>query len=419
MSFSAKKQEYIEGLKSLFARNAILIILFNSANQYGNYMATGIIGKYALNNLSISAAIVGVCASLYSLGGLLFRAPSGKLVDRKDPKTILLIALIAKAFVFLSYIIIPKENAVMFGIVRFLHGVTWSFIGVCGPALLSLYVDRAAIGSAYALFLGIQQIVIASARSVSISIMDSHGAVIAYLACAAETLIPILLVSMMRPRRKIASPEQKTEMPAAEKETVPDEAQAAGKTGGFVCWRLVPLCLMSSLPMMTYAAESNFLPALCEYRGVEYLGVLAATTSISGVVSVIIGILCDVVNPYILCLFSLFANGAGMFLIGRAQTSAVMGLAFLLYFGFGKSFNAPFTVTGMKMITSSEVGSYSGTNLFIDDLFTLLAGSTAGIVANFYGLGTSFQVIGCLPLAGLLIMIFFKEKIFPRPMRDP
>ena len=391
----------------MLAPNAILVILFNSANQYGNYMASGILGKYALDALGISAAAVGICASLYSLGGLLFRAPSGKLVDSHDPKKILLIALIAKLAVFLAYLVVPPENVILFGAVRFLHGVTWSFIGVCGPAMLAYYVDRAAIGSAYALFLGIQQIVVASARSVSLSIMASHGATAAFLASAGETLIPIFLVAMMRPSAKAEETPIAAEAPA-EKKGLKD----------FVCWRLVPLCLMSSLPMMTYAAENTFLPALCDSRGVEYLTMLTLATSLSGIVSVLVGVLCDIINPYILCLATLFSNGMGLFLIGRAETTSMMSLALLLYFGFGKSFNAPFTVVGMKSITPREVGSFSGTNLFIDDLFTLIAGSVAGLVANSYGLGASFQLIGCLPLAGVLCMLLLKKKIVPPVLKE-
>lgn len=62
---------------------------------------------------------------------------------------------------------------------------------------------------------------------------------------------------------------------------------ARRKSRGFICWKLVSLCLMSSLPMMTYAAESNFLPALCETRELEYLGALTVTTGISSAISVL------------------------------------------------------------------------------------------------------------------------------------
>ena len=74
--------------------------------------------------------------------------------------------------------------------------------------------------------------------------------------------------------------------------------------------------------MMTYAAESNFLPALCEMRDLEYLGTLTAATGLSGIVSVLVGILCDIVNPYALCILTLLFNGLGLFLIG----GAIMGL---------------------------------------------------------------------------------------------
>ena len=407
MSFSSKKPEYKNGLKSLLSANALLIILFNSTNQYGNTMVSGIMGRYALEVLNISTVTVGVCASLYSLGGLLFRAPSGKLVDRTDPRRILMYALTAKLLVFIGYVLIPPENALVFGLVRFVHGVTWSFIGVCGPAMLAIYVDRAAIGSAYALFLGIQQIIVSSAKAASISLMDNCGAATAFLVCAAETLLPMLLVSLMRPIDR---------RPEVRGKAVHASGGASRKTRGFICWPLVPLCLISSLPMMTYAAESNFLPALCEMRELEYLGTLTAATGLSGVISVLVGILCDIVNPYALCILTLLFNGLGLFLIGGAETSTEMGIALLLYYGLGKSFNAPFTVMGMKSIRPEEAGSFSGTNLLIDDLFTLLAGSVAGLIGGMYGLDTSFQVIGCLPLIGVAIMVLFKSKIVRKPV---
>ena len=408
-SFSETKQEYLSGLKSLLAPNAILIILFNCTNQYGNYMASGIIGKFALNTLNVSAAAVGICASIYSLGGMLFRGPSGKLVDERDPKRVLLLALCIKMLTFALYGFIPEGSVVLLGIVRFVHGVTWSFIGVCGPAMITLYIDRAAIGSAYALFLGIQQIVTGSARAVSITAMSRFGPTAAFLICAAETLVPILFVSLMQPKAKAQAVRRKAEKPKA-------EGAPAPRKGSMVCWRLVPLCLMSSLPMMTYAAENTFLPALCESRGLEYLATLTMATSLSGVVSVIVGILCDIVDPYILCIFTLLTNGLGLFLIGRAGSTGLLTAAFFLYYTFGKSFNAPFTVQGMKSIRQDEAGSFSGTNLFIDDLFTLISGSATGILANLYGLGTSFQIIGLLPLLGVVLMLTLKRKIAPPPL---
>lgn len=408
MKSSEKKQEYLKGLRSLLAPNAILIILFNCTNQYGNFMASGIIGKFALNTLNISAAAVGVCASVYSLGGMLFRGPSGKLVDEKDPKRALLLALFLKMVTFALYGFIPAQNVVLLGMARFLHGVTWSFIGVCGPAMITLYIDRSAIGSAYALFLGIQQIVTGSARAVSITLMSRLGPTAAFLICAAETLIPILFVSLLKPLKKPAK--------TAEEEGCAEKIESAPQKVSMICWRLVPLCLMSSLPMMTYAAESTFLPALCESRGLDYLGILTLATSLSGIVSVAVGILCDIMNPYILCIFSLFTNGLGLFLIGRANTAGLLTFAFFLYYSFGKSFNAPFTVQGMKSIRREEAGSFSGTNLFIDDSFTLISGSVTGMLANSFGLGTSFQIIGCLPLVGVLLMLILKRKIAPPPL---
>lgn len=127
---------------------------------------------------------------------------------------------------------------------------------------------------------------------------------------------------------------------------------AMRKSRGFICWKLVSLCLMSSLPMMTCAAESNFLPALCETRELEYLGALTVATGISSAISVL----------------------------------------------------------GMKSIRPEQADSFSGTNLFIDDLFTLLSGSAAGLTGGIYGLGASFQVISCLPLIGAAInVLIFTE----------
>lgn len=199
-------------------------------------------------------------------------------------------------------------------------------------------------------------------------------------------------------------------------EKAPDKSLR--QKGGFICWRLVPLCLMSSLPMMTYAAESNFLPALCEMKQLNYLGVLTIATGLSGIVSVLVGVLCDILHPYILCVTTLFFNGIGLYLIGGAGTSTGMGIALMLYYGLGKSFNAPFTVMGMKSIRPEEAGSFSGTNLFIDDLFTLLAGSIAGLIGGTYGLDTSFQVIGCLPLVGVVIMLLFRSKFIKKSLSE-
>ena len=58
-----------------------------------------------------------------------------------------------------------------------------------------------------------------------------------------------------------------------------------------------------------------------------------------------------------------------------------------------------------------------GTEVFVaDGLADLtLAGSVAGFIGGTYGLGASFRVIGCLPLAGVAIMVLFKSRIVRAP----
>lgn len=360
-------KDTIHGFKSIACRNSILIMVIVSFDSFSINMKNAVRTLIGLNSVGLSPTAVGTLGSVFTLVSFLIRTPAGSLSDTTGSN------ILSAAFGFrvLTYVLwgyVSSAYAIYSGLSQFAASFGRHLAACCGGlngepiCAQARRTDRTVIsGHRNCLVFAQWHLPHRSGRSVRFCepvhtrrhnhrlygrepVRHGHRFLHQFQARPGGSTIAFLGEFDSLPRLS------QREYLLLEEPVIPGGARQ--KSRGFICWKLVSLCLMSSLPMMTYAAESNFLPALCETRELEYLGALTVATGISSAISVL----------------------------------------------------------GMKSIRPEQAGSFSGTNLFIDDLFTLLSGSAAGLTGGIYGLGASFQVIGCLPLIGAAInVLIFTE----------
>ena len=401
---TAKKKfdwaEFTGGLKTIFSRNALLIIGINATNQFSNNMKNGFRTLIGIKEIGIAPTAIGAIVSVFMIAGLIFRTPAGGIVDTKRSKIkqILTIALLAKVAVFAAFGFVHSQAA--YTALFVVDGIVWSFIGTSLPALLALSVDRRAMGSAYAVFMGITQVISGSARPLGISLYNNYGARTAAFASAGITLLTVLLVLLLN-GEKLAE--------GAAKMKAPKPGEKKSKLAGFSV-RLLPLAIVAAVPILLFNLESNFLPGFAEETGYEYLVASGIGGTINGVLTIVVGFLCDFMSPSLLIYIGLLGQVIGGVLMGTANSSSMLSLGVLIYY-MTRFYSTPFRIIGMKACTRDEQGAWSATQLVCNDALSVCANWIFGILIGLAGYAKVFTGTG-IAVAIAMIGYFILDRSY-------
>ena len=92
-------KEVGRGFKTIVSRNALLIMGFYTLNMYSTYFKNGFRSLMVLDEVGLSATVLGVLVSFFLIVGLIVRTPAGSIVDtnKSSIKTILIYAAVLKA----------------------------------------------------------------------------------------------------------------------------------------------------------------------------------------------------------------------------------------------------------------------------------------------------------------------------------
>ncbi len=365
---------YLAGLKSLLARNPILIIIIYSLNQYGNNMKNGFRTLVATKMLGLSPTVVGFALSVFLITGLVFRTPAGAITDtlRSKLKPIIVVSFVLKGLIWIGFNFIT--NTVGYYILFFLDGVIWSFTGTMLPALMAISIDRRAMGSGYALMMGICNIVSASARSVGISLFNEKGLMTATLVAAATGILTALVACCLDTKKVAGTPAPGAGAPKPKKKGI-----LAG-----ISVSMIPFCIVAAMPIVLFNAESNFSQMYFNELGFDFLTPTTIGGTIYGVLSIAIGILCDIMNPAILITIGLLGQVVAPIMWADSASPALMSAGLIIYYST-RYYGTAFRVLGMKAVSRSEQGAMSATMLLFNDIFSVACTSIIGVVVTAIG----------------------------------
>lgn len=389
----------LSGFKTILSRNAILAIVINVSNQYTNNIRTGFRPLLG-DSIGMSGTAIGLAFSIFTIAAMLMRTPTGAIADtRRDKiKYILAGGFVAKAVVFSLFAFV--KTPVMYYAVYIIDGAVYSFISTIVPVILAVSVDRKAMGSAYAIYMGLMQIACASARPLGISLFNNQGQSTVAFAAAGLSLISVVLALSLDGKKLY----------------IKHTSQAAGeqpkKKRGIISglnMAMLPLALCCGLCIFPNTVDGTFTPLLGEANNFTYTHALTIGGSIYGVMSILSGFLCDFISPALLIVISLVGMIGGFTLMGTATTSAVFCVGIMLY-QVTRFWNSPFKIIGMKAVANKDQGSFQATMLLMTDVVTIFASTVAGVVADAFGYSGAYYLTSGVLVATLVIFLVLKKS---------
>ena len=400
--------ETFSGFKTILSRNALLITGFYILNQYSTYFKNGFRSLLVLEDVGLSATVLGLLTSMFLAVGMITRSPSGIICDKcqNKLKSVLILMGVFKAFSCLLYIMLKNEIGMWISF--FFDAVVWSFTTVAAPAVLAKSVDRHAMGSAYTIFMGLQMVLVATARPFGAELFNNMGATVPSFMAAGIQLLAVLCVVFMDGKKLqggISTPQ------SVEKKKA-DAGVKRSRTILGISMVVLPIAIINGLQMVSYQMDSGYGPAYANAIGLDYTAAASIGGTVVGIVGIVVGFLCDFINPYYLLGISFVGQAAGTFLIGSAETQAAYNIALLVFF-FTKYYEIPVRVLAMKSVTTDQQGAAQGTVLLVMDLFSIICSSLCGAMIDgvgYRGAWTISGYIGIFALAALVLLAVLDKR---------
>lgn len=400
-------KELGSGFKTIFSRNALLIMGFYTLNMYSTYFKNGFRSLLVLDEIGLPATILGMLTSFFLIIGLVTRTPAGNIVDKKQDniKKLLIIASSLKALSCLLYTYLNNDIGVWLSF--FFDGVVWSFVGVASPALLAKSVDKKAMGSAYAIFEGGMTVITASARPLGAALFTNFGSSLipAWIAFGIQAVSIIFVLFMDGSKFKQNIDEIRTKV----NEKTHHEKASKHKSFLGLSMIALPLALINGAQYIMYNMEANFCPDYANTMGFDYLGPATLGGTVFGVLSIVVGFACDFMNPAVLIIISFIGQAIAPILLGMADTQNMFSIALLIYF-FTRYYTMPLKILAMKRAPASEQGAVAGTILFGQDLFSIIATTLCGALIDSIGYSGTFYGLGGLGTALLIVFIIYTVR---------
>lgn len=391
MESQSKSSKFFQFLKDNVTLEVFIVIFLYVADRWSYNMYNAIQATNAINHLEIAVAVIGVIGSLYVVSGMIFRLPSSRLMQKISLRTLLLVCFIIKAAIYALTALLPQHNAVLYAILRCVYALCWSFLGVALPAMLAIAVDNRLVGTAYALYAGLCGTLTAPSRPWALSLMSRIGTNTFYV-IALTTLVPIILSLFVRDEKFRPS--------------LRAQAEGGEKPKFKFQWKLLPLCLFASIPLMAWQMYNEFLPKLAEANGFQYLTELGVASAIEGWVTLGAGILCDIISPGIVAIAQCVLWAGALFLMSSASATTNMMLPFIMY-GCGIGAIGCLRIACMKSVNKETQVDLSGTFSLCNDAVTFIGSTTNGLLIAAVGFVSAFKTIAILPLVTAVFCIYY------------
>ena len=122
-------------------------------------------------------------------------------------------------------------------------------------------------------------------------------------------------------------------------------------------------------------------------------------------------------NPAVLIVVSFAGQAVAAFLLGTAHEQGAFSTAIMIYF-ITRYYTVPLKIMAMKRAPASEQGAVSGTILFGQDLFSIVATTLCGAMIDNIGYSSTFYFLAALGAALLVIFIIYAVRDNARTKRE-
>lgn len=382
--------------KSILNRNVLLIFAIQffqniSAVMGGTYV--GPLGKAT----GLSVSLIGVAATLYTVCGMLSRGPAARMTDGDKKKLALVIGIGGRGVVFMLMGVF-QNNPTIYMVLRCLQGITWSIIGVCLVSCMAMIVDKKVMGTAYAIFNALLSLGKIFAKPFAQRLYMEQGFLVVSAVTFASAMIATLLIFFL----DFKDPKLK---PVAN-----NKSKSLNPFKGI--WvAAVPIALIGGLAKLGYTTDNLYTSIMTLEKGLDPTAAFAVAGTVSAVVGLVVGILCDFIGPKWCTVIMLTLNGVGLAMVGKAATPASLLIAYVIANGLGGKYDNPINILIMKSAPREKQGAAMATRLLFNDLFSAIGGTVVGGIAGSVGYEISFMAVGAVSIVCAIGMMVFSRKI--------
>lgn len=398
--------ELKRGFKTLLSRNAIVVVLFNIAYQYSTTMKNGFRPLVVKEVCALPVSYVTTMITVFSLTAFIFNVPIGSIVDRKRGalKKVMIAVNLARAVIYLFGYGMVSSKMLCY-LVYFLDGIVFCFCSIMAPAMMAISVDRKAMGSAYAVFNGLTAIVVASSKSLGVSLFRDHGQFAAALATTGVAILAVVILSFLDGEKLSDTLRKEQASLAAEERNQRKSGKGIGMLVAGFSLKALPIALCIGLGSIEDNVASAYTALLAFERNFDYLSAQTLIASFSGIITMVIGVICDIINPMILVFLALAGKIVGSMLIATASTNRlfIAGLCCIMLTDF---FPTVLRISAAKTFYYRDQGSLNSTIQLLMNICMMIGVFPAGFLAGKYGYGAAFVYDAASSMAGVFAYIW-------------
>lgn len=192
---------YLKGLKSLLALAPLVALSLNILNSYAGNIMNMTRNLYGAQNLGLAPTIIGTAGSIYTLVMFVLRDTSAKAADnmRNKIKWLTFAAFLCRGLWFLSLNVLTG----MIGYYAYfvVDGIFTCFVQTFVMALMSLSIDRRAMGSGYSLMQALTTLVVSPSRKLGTELFRNYGVSRASMTAAALMAAGALIALLIKPSK--------------------------------------------------------------------------------------------------------------------------------------------------------------------------------------------------------------------------
>lgn len=347
------------------------------------------------NNLGMSATIIGVIASCYTIMAMVCRTPFGQAMDRFDKKKVLMFTFAARAIVFVG---LGVANSVpVFVALRFLHGALFGMGHIAMMIVLAAGGNRKALGAALGLLTLLPKLISSYTTTFALFVCDTIGTNAACYAGAACNLVCVALCLFLVFQAEPA------------KGPAPKRDLASGLKN-YMNWRAIPLILICTFVSVPSLFVDNFMVLYgAAVPAVETVARSYLTSYMwwMGIGAFAAGYAFDKFG-FTVCAYPTIIMGiAAQAMLGFSTDSTILRISAILC---GIACGSIAVLVRTHAVNESPVSvaalTIATTGLF-QDLSSLLGSACGGVLIDVLDYSGTFKLITIFPVLALVMMFFY------------
>ena len=381
-------------LELLTSRTFWIAFLIQVVYTIGNVFVKQTVTLQA-NSLGMSASVIGVIASCYTIMAMVCRTPFGQAMDRFDKKRVLMITFVARAFVFVGLGV--TTSVPVFVALRFFHGALFGMGHIAMMIVLAAGGNRKALGAALGLLTLLPKLISSYTTTFALFICDSIGTNAACYAGAVCSLLCVGLCLFLEFK------------PGPAKTPAPSKGLASGLKN-YMNWRAVPLILICTLVSVPSLFVDNFMvlygaavPAV-ETAARSYL---TSYMWWMGVGAFAAGYAFDKFGFRVCAYPTIIMGIAAQAMLGFSTDIMILRISAILC---GLACGSISVVVRTHAVNESPVSvaalTIATTGLF-QDLSSLLGSGCGGFLIEALDYSGTFKLITIFPVIALVMMFFY------------